>query len=692
MAAVQRDPLVDGALEMFDLEPDTKGLPQRQSPTSEFDPLVDGALEMFDLEQEPEPIYPQPESEGAAVPQPIGGSIAPEEVAASGRQPSIADQALMGLVNEDPRYIVSYMKEQGFDASIDPYTGEAVYKPSKDAPPRPALEGITPYWPDFVEWLAASAATTGRAIGLAGAPTTGGAAIGAAAALGGAATGGVETAKQVAGRAVGIRPEMDPGKIAEKTAMGAGLSGLGEGAGQAIGRATRGLKKAMMAEQKGVPKMVDTPEQIKEAAKTLGVEPTSGMLTSNQAIRNIEATLDKMSFTAGGAKDRAKAADVRVAIQDAADALLSRATLRTPAEVGDNVKQQILQDVQAKLAPAEKIYKEVQQKIGQVKINRDIQKETFAQLREKARLKVGPKIRNLINDVEEAVNQARTVDDLKEVRTSVARTIDPQANPDLKYFHQVVYDALTKMRADSFEQGVRDVKGRYLPKDYGQILNELKKADKIWKDTSKEVQDALLKRGKRARFGPEALTEMTLEGVESEGMGKFLPGRDIAKVRAMEKLSPKATEQLAEQEIRNLADTVTSVGEGMQAKKNFGRLVSELKKKSPEVLKVIFKKHELEKIKAAEILHRNAPFNPNPSLTSVNEDRQRAFTRGFIRNLNSMGLSQLKNFIQSENPMVTPTGRQFIKDAAKAGLIVTGSGLRKILREEENATDKRNKR
>ena len=691
MAAAQRDPLVDGAADMFGLQP-IEGIPDRQSPTSDFDPLVDGAADMFGLERTPEagasrgpdPYYDE-SGEQAAFPQPAGETQISEDLAPTGRQPTYGQQALMGLINDNPDLQVKFLEKKGFETRINPSTGEAEYKQSKGRWV-PAQEGFVQYWPELVEGVLGAAATGTRALGAIGAPATGGASVAAATGLGAGVGMGLETIKQSLAKFLDLREDYDPMQIGAKGAeMGAGVA-IGEGITRGAAKAGRGLKKAMLTESK-VPPMWDTPDEIRAAAKKLNVEPTSGMLTSDPTVRGIEATQDKMGLTIAGAKDRAKIQNIRTAIQEAAEGLFERTTPRSAAESGQYAKEKIMSDIKKKLEPAEKIYKEIQGKLGVVKVNKKEQEKAIQSLRDNIDIK-SPAVRAAFKDFEQRLAKVDTVDRLKALRSSLAEGMPQDPSRELKTFHNKAYDILTKMRTDSFVQGARDAKGKFLPSEYSQVINRIKEADKIWADTATEVQEALLPRGKKAKFGPKGQAERALN-IAPEKMDKFYPGQDIEKVRAMRKLSPEATKELARQEISKIAKAVTSKGEGMQGKKRFNRVIVELEKKSPEVLSTLFNKHEREKVEAAKVLFRNAPFNPNPSESALEFGRQRAFTEAWIKNINSLGLSALKNVIQSDNPLLTKAGQQFIRDGIKAGIISTSSaaGLSKTIRDSVEKTE-----
>jgi hypothetical protein len=710
-AAEQYDPLVDGAFEMFAGE-QAEGLPTRQSPTSDFDPLVDGAAEMFGLEKVPEagasrgpdPIYDE-SSEQAAFPQPAGETQVSEELAPTGRQPSFGQQALMGLINDNPDLQARFLEKKGFTTRLNPQTGEAEYEQSSGRWV-PTQEGFVQYWPELVEGVLGTAATGARAIGAVGAPATGGASLAAAAGLGAGAGASLETVKQSLAKFLGLREEYDPTQIATKGAeMGFGAA-LGEGVTQVAGKTARGLRKAMVGDVSKARKIgQDTPEQVKAAAEKLGVGTTPGMLTTDKELRTIEATLDKMDFALGGQDIRKVANEVRVKIDDASRSILSKASLNSPAATGEVFKEKLMADIKKKLQPGEVLYNQIQDKLGTVKVNKTMQQGALEDLRKDIDIK-SPEVRAALKDFEDRLGKVETVDRLKVLRTSLGKGIPQNPSDELRGFYNKAYDILTKMRADSFEQGVRDAKGNFLPSEYGQVLSKLKEADKIWKDTSKEVSDALLERGRKAKLGPEAEARKTVDKFALEKQGRFFRERDVEKTRALQKLSPGAAEELAEQKIAQILEKSTSTGEGKQGKINFQTLSREFRKISPEIAKDMFGKKGVEVFKAAEVLYRNVPFDPNPSKSGVNLGIQH-FLKVF-RHLNSLGLSGLRTIIQSDNPWATSAAAKIAKDLTKAGVIGTtgGSGLSKAIKESieesetgkalkegrKRATDKRNKR
>lgn len=655
----------------------------------ELDEEITRQLGRVGVEQEPEATVPPAEletlGESVAIPQPVGGDIEPEEVASPGRETTMREQALMGLINEDPELQVLYLRRQGFDASINPETGEAQYTPTPGAAPRPALEGITQYWPNIVEGLVGAAATTGKVLGAIGAPATGGASIAASAGLGAAAGAGLESAKQGAAMGLGLREELDPGRIGMKGLETGAMTGAVEGVGQAIGAGARGLKKALIGRQRDFGGDLASKEVVKGAAKELDVVPTAGMLSKDPTVRKVEAALDSLEFTPGGTITRARSKNIRAAINETAEELVQNRSLKTPYEVGKNFEKQVKESIAKKLEPAEKLYNEIRDQIGEIPLNRQAIKGYFSELMEgSAKWDFTGSEQRVMEQVFKKLNEASNVNDLKMLRSKLAKSIDRNASQGLRELHDGLYEILTKVRQDSFELAVQRAKGS---ENYGELFSKLKEADKIWKETSKEVADVFAGPSKRVKFGPKALADKSLRETDAEkALDKFFPRQDVDQARALLKLSPEGFRELATARIASIADKAVSKGEGKQGKILFGALSREIDKLSPEIAKAIFGTNAMQKKKAAKILFENVPFDINPSGTAKTQN----ILGTVVKHFQAAGLSGLGMLTRATNPLNTEAGRGAINALVKAGLVgAPKSGIMKAIKEEDNATDKR---
>jgi hypothetical protein len=623
--------------------------------------------------------------EAAAIPQDVGGGIDPDEMAAPGRETTGKEQALMGLINEDPELQMLYLKRQGFNTQLNPETGAAEYEQAQGRWV-PALEGITQYWPNIVEGLVGAAATTGKVLGAVGAPATGGASIAASAGLGAAAGAGLETVKQTGAKVLGLREEMDPGRIAEKgvtTGLGAGA---GEVLGKVVGAGARGLKKALVGKQRGFGGDLASQAAVKSAAKELDVVPTPGMLTKDPTIRKVEAALDSLEFTPGGMLTRARSKNIKAAINETAEELVRNRSLKTSYEVGKDFEKKVTESIAKKLEPAEKLYGEIRDQLGEIPLNRQAIKGYFSEIMEgSAKWDFTGSEQKVMDQVFKKLNEASNVNDLKVLRSKLAKSIDRNASQGLRELHDGLYEVLTKVRQDSFELAVQRSKGT---ENYGELFSKLKEADKIWKDTSKEVANVFSGPSKKVKFGPKALSAKALRETDAEkALDKFFPRQDLDQARSLLKLSPEGFRELATARVASIADKAVSKGEGRQGKILFGALSREIDKLSPEIAKAIFGTSAIQKQKAAKILFQNVPFDINPSGTAKTQN----ILGTVMKHIQSMSLSTLGTLTRASKPLQTEAGKGFLKSLTKAGLITGAGGLTKIMR-DENASEKRDKK
>lgn len=345
----------------------------------------------------------------------------------------------IGLIKEDPRLQVEYLKRKGVDAYLSDDDQVIV-----DGRP---FRGSEFSFQDFAEWIpeiiegGADAVLTGtKVMGALGAPATGGASIAAASAVGGLVTGGLETARQSMAIGRGLRPELDPGRILKKAAIGAAVPAAVSGLGKVIGS---GLHKA----------------GILEAAEEIGTKATPAMLAEpgsvvGKAQAFAESGLEKQGMGVFGIPLRVKRQKQREAANQAAEEILSLKSERSGLEVGEQFAEEVKRSVQAKLKPAEELYSEVSEKLGDIPVDRDVLWDALKKLEK--RMKFSKEGTFTIRGIESKIGDIKTLEDLKLFRTSIRDEIPGTAPKNVKAVVDDMYQAATKARSDSFKAFIKE--------------------------------------------------------------------------------------------------------------------------------------------------------------------------------------------------------------------------------------------
>ncbi|MAH48279.1 hypothetical protein CMI37_20815 [Candidatus Pacearchaeota archaeon] len=580
------------------------------------------------------------DDESVVAPQAIRNDLVQQAIAQPRSQVTMKQRAMIGLIKEDPELQKRFLDRQGFETRIQ--DGVVQVKQGKQfVPANPEgfdLGDIVEYLPEVVEGVAGAVATGTKVMGALGAPVTGGASIPAAMGIGGAVTGAVETGKQALAAGLGLREDIDPGRIARQTAIGAAVPGIVGGAGSAFKSAKRGLGRAIFGEV--AEEAVDV-AGIKAAGKAIGAKPTPGMLTTDPGIRMTESVLSKQTLGVGGAFLRKQQKVNEAAAIRTAEEILESKSARSAFEVGEAFKEKVMKSIGKKLKPAEDLYSEVAERIPNIKADKT--KIEFALDNMQQKFKFSDQALNFIENTRNKLDQLVSVEDLKLFRTSIIDDIPRDAPKNMKLLADELYDAATRARSDSFTKGVRNLKGQFQKAEAQSLLGKIKEADQIYRETAKDVQKALLKPGAQIKKGVKREAAEALEKVVPEKrLQRFLPGQDVQRAAALERLSKEGFDELASSRIAEIADKSVSAARGRFGALNPQAVAREIDKLSPEIATKMFGKDGVAKAKALQKFYRAIPGDINPSGTATTLDIL-AFP---FRQVSSASLSAVNAFLR----------------------------------------------
>lgn len=594
------------------------------------------------LQQQPaaQPLQPQMDDEAVSPPQAIRNDLVQRAIAQPVQEISMKQRAMMGLVKEDPELQRKFLERQGFETRIQ--DGVVQFKQGNQfVPANPEgfdVGDLVEYLPEVVEGVAGAVATGAKAMGALGAPVTGGAGLAAGMAVGGAVTGAAELGKQTLAKGLGLREDIDVGRVGRQAAIGAAVPGLIGGAGSAFKTAKRGLGRAIFGEV--AEEAVDV-AGIKAAGKIIGAKPTPGMLTTDPGVRATESVLSKQTLGVGGSILRKQQRVNEAAAIRTAEEIVQNKTGRSAFEVGEAFKEKVMGSIGKKLKPAEDLYSEVAQRIGDVRADKTKIEGALDNL--EAKFKFSDQARAFIQNTRNKLDELRSVEDLKLFRTSIIDDIPRDAPKNMKLVADELYDAATRARTDSFQKGVRNLKGQFQKAEVQTLLGKLKEADQIYRETAKDVQKALLKPGAQIKKGVKREAAEALEKVVPEKrLQRFLPGQDTQRAAALERLSKEGFDELASSRIAEIAEKSVSTARGRFGAINPQKVASEIDKLSPEVASKIFGKDGLAKAKALQKFYRAIPGDLNPSGTATTLDIL-AFP---FRQVSSASLSALNAFLR----------------------------------------------
>jgi hypothetical protein len=299
-----------------------------------------------------------------------------------------------------------------------------------------------------------------------------------------------------------VEGEVTPLQLPERF-QNAKTGALVSGALAAPGTAIRFLRERLASEPA---KNVD---EVIRIAKSIGVpeeEIPTELLTTNQQVRDKSASL-KRDPTLGGEVVRKRLQPFQDTLQNTAEGFVAGAhpASETGATVGSRLREQIPQEVDAKLAPAKQAYDELAGPMAKAEPNQWAMKAGTTKLsREVAPGDSTGELRAIIDrEKQHFLDNINSVEDLKQYRTDIgkrARDAYRQGNSRVGEVYSNLYDVLTRERDRSLERSLVS-SGRKIGATTRaqQSVEKLRAADKLYGTTVNNTLDALGIEAKRAQ-------------------------------------------------------------------------------------------------------------------------------------------------------------------------------------------------
>ena len=593
--------------------------------------------------------------------QPPAASVDMDLVnAAVGQKPEeidLAQRVALSLIREEPELQVKALQNRGYEAKIEndnlvfKAPGERMFRPFTESFSESAIQ----YAPEVVEAVISAIGTGSKVVN----PLAG-------AAIGGAGAGGVELAKQAAAAALGLREDVNLGRVGEQAALGATLPAAFKGLTSAIKPAGKFLAGKIGAPTAGkVAKTSEEVAEIKGAFKEIGTVPTAGAISSDPTIRAIEGILTQLKATPAGMFTRARRANIDDAARATAEGIAARGGGRTAFESGEAFKTDAMKAINERLKKAEELYSIFETKLGPAKISarfapgEGVRKfnQTLDALADKH--KFADDALKLIGNVRAKLDKVETISDLRALRTHVRKGLKTNASSEARHASSLIYDELTEFRNDQVKRLVNISKtflGDAEEALGGRAAAEraLKEADKIYKSVAQDVEKALLAPGQKSKFSPRRTAREALAKVKGEDVAaKFLPSGDIGKVKAVKKLTQTGFDELKARRVTEAVERSISKakgGEGLISPHRLGQIIS--KEFTPEVAKEVFGKNGVQKAKALEVIYENLPGQFNSSQSGVLNQIMGQST-SIINHLKGASLSAIQEFMLFKGNITT---------------------------------------
>lgn len=460
----------------------------------------------------------------------------------------------------------------------------------------------------------------------------------------------------------GSRADLTKGDVlpaAVDTAEGAALGGVGYGVAKgAEGLLKKGIERVAPVMRGGAERVIGKAEKrpdadaLIEAIKKVSPDaekiPPYLLTAPSSQQQKIAGHLMK-SPTIGGQSVREEMKPIFKGLDAFADDVSGAASPNSLYDSGKLVKSGLQKRFSEMIAPAEQAYEALESKFAKTPLNylglkRGINllkkdyKNDFTGAAQKLISQIENTVLPQIDDAGNPVGGLTSVADLKDFRTKMGKFLGGNPSDTEREIVNRMYGVLTRERdrsilAGSVQSGSkigRSVKAKGL-------LNEIKSADKTYKDAIQNTSEALGLNSSR-RNSQSVLIRDYLEKTPNEQLVKDLfTKNDVAKLKSLQKNFPTEFDELRRQSLSEIVNKATH--NGILSPQKLSTALSKLPKESKELMLGSLK----DRAEAVEMVLGAIP-NLNPSDTATKLEIAKLFNvfspgealGGWLRNAGSL--------------------------------------------------------
>lgn len=483
------------------------------------------------------------------------------------------------------------------------------------------------------------------------------------------------------GKEISAAFNQDPNQTAQSAIANIGMAGiLGGVFGGAFGAAATGLKKAATIapefegkfvseldrpaleagnleaivknsnaitekEREGIlaslnRKKKDAPE-IEEAAKRLGAPVLEGMVADSQLVQKAEDALINGPGTYSGIKRKELYNTAYNIANSAVEGALGDGSRLTKAELGNTLKDALSKRLRVQSSPIEEMYNLIKNDYEVISVEKGAIEGIKNELSGMKELTLSPKSpeAQMLKRVVEEVDNLKTVDDLKQYKSILTRSVSPTASSGEKRIVGIISDRLAQAEEESVTRMAKAL-GASDPSKAQQVaslLDQRKLANTLYKDFIKDVKQLSEQLGKGRVYGLQDALHFINERLTPEEVAtRLFAKKDSEFLNFFAKKFPEEMQLIRDYQKGALREAASAQGTFSPLK-----LFNQVNKLEPEIQGHVFSKQELSTLKDAEKYLRAFPKNFNPSGTANMQAFRQFFehpTGAAIANVRDVGI------------------------------------------------------
>lgn len=371
-------------------------------------------------------------------------------------------------------------------------------------------------------------------------------------------------------------------------------------------------------------------DEISQAAKRLGAEPTAGTLSNAEFIGRLEDGLIKRP-TIYGQKAAKETDRLWQKLNKAGSETLKGATNKTEAEVGREVKGGLVEALEAEYKPIAARYEKLKPHMQAMEVAPELKQRASQNILAHELVAVAPDSDAglLAQRIAKEIGNLKNVDQIKSYRTLINERVGKavRAGGEELPILRAAKNELTALREAAIEDAARRTGiGKEAGSISSQTIQEVREADALYRGYKERV----LNLGREAGLGNTGDVRTLLEKFKrlpDEAFAtKIFDAGDINQLKFFKDKFPKQFELARSYKLKEIGEKSIDEGQGKNGKFSVGKYLRQLSdtKMNPEAREILLGEN-LQKFLDVKTLFQALPENFNPSGTAAAMDYNQLF-------------------------------------------------------------------
>lgn len=328
-------------------------------------------------------------------------------------------------------------------------------------------------------------------------------------------------------------------------------------------------------------------EAITESTRRMGAEPTSGMLSANTNVQNLESILSQKP-TIYGDKMRSEVQSVLGGLERTSGNAVEH-SMTSPLQTGDQVKGLLKERVRGAAKPLSQSFEDIRGNTKNIVPAEDSLKRASGRLAKQPIGSVeGLPAHKIISDYSGMIRNAKSLDELKMIRTNVNEQMTNAFDNGLAQQGlalEKVKNSITRLERREI---IKAAMASMPTKAQGQnaaksLIDQIKATNKGWAALMRELEKVSDATGVRSPKNPEHFIRI-IEDLDSEKLArKMFNTKNYKGLTDVKKFAPQEFEILKNQKLSDMAAKIMSDG-----KPDPRKLIKVMEAEGPEARRILF--------------------------------------------------------------------------------------------------------